>query len=546
MSLNTVSWQRKGFSLFLASLTFLGRMQNTVAAIAPSIIPVQKPLQFVMLAFDGSEIKQRWEETRAFGKANNVKFTYFISGVMFVGRNRSGAPTKEDAPYAYWGPEHKPGYSDIGFSTYKAGNTNEVQPLIIERIQEMNAAKAEGHELGSHLNGHFDGSAWTEADWDQEIGDFNKLVFSPKYDGSKHTFASQPFDRSKYIDLSKMNYRLPEIVGFRAPLLSQNKNLYPILEKYHYVYDTSKVSQPNYWPEKIVYTPGQPGIWNFPLAQLNLYNRQDWQQLHTLTMDYNFWVSQQTPDHRSNPIDEPDPKKQAFLQQQMLDTYRAYFKSNYDGNRAPINIGHHFALWNHGIYWAAMQQFAKEVCNLRDVRCITYSEFVKFMEALSPTELRAYRAGAFQPGLPVLAKNSNWLIPKSAQKERMTAQFVEKQNLDMAFDQIARLDGIRNTLSEKEKRQVDHFKSIWSAFRLTAENDSKRVDRDSYDWLKLEDRITKFETKRLELKSYREQMKAHNNRDEEFEVLLHPSGEKDGVPVGTALRTEGCFPNCEE
>lgn len=534
-------WQPQALSLFLAAFT---PFQNSIAA-QVAVTPVQRPLQFVMLAFDGSEIKERWDETRAFAKANDIKFTYFISGVMFVGRNREGSPTKDDAPYGYWGPSHNPGYSDIGFSAFQPGNKNDNQPYIVDRIQEMNSAKAEGHELGSHLNGHFDGTNWTEQDWDQEIGDFNRLVFTPKYTGSRENFASAPFDRSKYINQSKMNYKVTDILGFRAPLLSQNKNLYPVLEKYHYVYDTSKVAQPNYWPEKIVYTPGMPGIWNFALAELNLANRQTWQQLHTLTMDYNFWVSQQTPEHRSNPIDESDPKKQAFLQQQMLDTYRAYFKANYDGNRAPINIGHHFALWNHGIYWSAMQSFAKEVCNLKDVRCITYSQFVKFMEALTPKELAAYRAGSFLSGPPALANNSDWLIPKNAGKARMTAQFEEKAK-GFAHDQIERLEEYAYRFSEKEKREVEHFKALWKPFRLTAESEARRVDRGAYEWLKKEEAIEEFRAEKINLKSYQELLALHNNSDEEFEILLHPSGEKNGVPVGSALRGEGCYPNCEK
>jgi len=85
----------------------------------------------------------------------------------------------------------------------------------------------------------------------------------------------------------------------------------------------------------------------------------------------------------------------------MLETYLQYFESNYNGNRAPVHIGHHFSLWNGGAYWEAMQEFALAVCGRPEVKCVTYTELADFVDTRSPAQLKAYQAGNF-PKLPAL------------------------------------------------------------------------------------------------------------------------------------------------
>jgi hypothetical protein len=93
----------------------------------------------------------------------------------------------------------------------------------------------------------------------------------------------------------------------------------------------------------------------------------------------------------------------------MLETYLQYFDSNYNGNRAPLHIGHHFSLWNGGAYWEAMKEFALTVCKKPEVVCGTYKELADFMDKTPPETVRAYREGRFakaqslrlSQGLPV-------------------------------------------------------------------------------------------------------------------------------------------------
>jgi hypothetical protein len=98
-------------------------------------------------------------------------------------------------------------------------------------------------------------------------------------------------------------------------------------------------------------------------------------------MDYNFFVTQS---HAEN-----DPPNYELYRDQMFQSYVDYFKSNYEGNRAPVHIGHHFANYQGGIYRAALKAFARKVCKLPEVRCATYSELADFMDQTPPSTLEA-------------------------------------------------------------------------------------------------------------------------------------------------------------
>jgi hypothetical protein len=104
-------------------------------------------------------------------------------------------------------------------------------------------------------------------------------------------------------------------------------------------------------------------------------------------MDYNFYANQ------SRGID--DKANKDFYREQMLSSYLEYFNSNYYGNRAPIHIGHHFSKWNGGAYWEAMKSFASQVCRKPEVRCVTYAEYVKWLESQGQNRLASLRAGSF-------------------------------------------------------------------------------------------------------------------------------------------------------
>jgi peptidoglycan/xylan/chitin deacetylase (PgdA/CDA1 family) len=293
-----------------------------------------KPPQFVMLAFDGSKNVAFWEASRQFAKENNVKFTYFASGVYFL--------TQADAQQ-YLEPKRGRGKSAIGFG----GTVADMK----DRLHQMKLAMEEGHEIASHANGHFDGSKYTADEWNSEFDQFTQIM-STVWD--RYRLPNEPAGWKAYFK--------NEILGFRAPLLGVGNGLYDALRNHKFRYDTSRVKDMSYWPKKI------NNIWSFPLAQLTISGSGK----KTLSMDYNFYYTQSGGQ-------EGPPELFPEYEREMYDTYMAYFNFNYHGNRAPVHIGHHFSLWNGGAYWKAMQRFAAEVSKKEDVICGTYKDLLKFV-----------------------------------------------------------------------------------------------------------------------------------------------------------------------
>ncbi|MBK6693624.1 MAG: hypothetical protein IPG50_15670 [Myxococcales bacterium] len=319
-------------------------------------LQTSRPPQFVVMGFDGSLNLAFWEESLAFAKTTTASgkplaFTYFISGVYFI----------PDAKKARYTAPHGLG---VGKSAIGWGGD---EAKIQSRVDWVDRAANEGHEIASHANGHFDGSAWTHDDWKSEFDQFDSIFFGAKA-------------------VKKLSaVRLEDIGGFRAPQLGHSTGLFQVLGERRYAYDTSKTAEASYWPQKL------GNVWNFPLAQLRIVGSGK----KTLSMDYNFYFA----DSRG----VADAANSGVYRKQMIDTYMAYFKGNYYGNRAPLHIGHHFSKWNGGAYWAAMQDFAKEVCGKPEVKCVTYKELVKYLEGLTAEQRADYRAGAF----PKLARPTN-------------------------------------------------------------------------------------------------------------------------------------------
>lgn len=299
--------------------------------------------QFIILSFDGAGSLEMWKETRAFAeemlkKKIPIKFTYFLSSVYLL---------SDQYKNLYTPPREKQGESKIGF----AKDSEEVY----ERIQEINAALAEGHEIGSHLGGHFSGGEWTYDEWKQEFNSFNDLVFN--------------IEKNNHIEdkAQKLNLTKKDITGFRAPNLSRNDDMYKVLKEFNFRYDTSKTGKSDEWPEK-----DENGIWIFPLVSIQLVPTSK----YILSMDYNFFYAQSEAQN----IAKRNSETWLKFYNQTVDSYTNYFNYNYNGERAPIFIGHHFADWNDGVYWEAMKTFAEKTCALPDVYCTTFNELANYLD----------------------------------------------------------------------------------------------------------------------------------------------------------------------
>ena len=224
--------------LFSASFFLSCILLNHSVAQEREPLDVTRPPQFVLLAYDGSKSLNSWSNTRSYARemtaaGKPVKYTYFISGVYFL------SPANKSL---YDAPIKGPGISAIGFGK---------SPLDIgKRIDQVNAAFKEGHEIASHANGHFSSNTWTEANWQSEFSQFNSLVF----DAAKNNGISKKF-----------GFTEKEIVGYRSPELSYSSGLWPTLRANYFLYDTTKVNEATYWPEKSIF-----GIWNFQIGRAHV------------------------------------------------------------------------------------------------------------------------------------------------------------------------------------------------------------------------------------------------------------------------------------
>jgi peptidoglycan/xylan/chitin deacetylase (PgdA/CDA1 family) len=323
----------------------------TLGVLSPAQAGVDRPPQFVVMAFDNCTEFERWQELTDFAAELNrdgdrIHFTFFVSGSNFI-----ADPSRN----IYEGPHQRRGYSRISF-----GGTPE---QVRKRVEYVNALYRDGHEIASHAVGHFNGAAWSVADWEKEFRAFGEIV---KKVGPNNGLAD-----------AKLAFAAGDVIGFRAPYLAKGTALYSALKTFGFRYDTSGVGYAGAWPEKI------DGLWRFNLAMLRIQGSGR----GTLSMDYNFFVAQSRAAY--------DPHRYEMVRDQTLQTYLQYFKRNYAGNRAPLHIGHHFMNYGGGAYNEALKSFARGVCGLPEVRCVTYAKLADFMDQQNVETLAAYRKGDF-------------------------------------------------------------------------------------------------------------------------------------------------------
>jgi len=284
------------------------------------------PPQFVILAFDGSLDNSFWEESLRFadtvptrnaaGEKTTLKFTYFVNPVYYIEDTKS-------ARSAYKTPRMDGrSVSCIGWSKSRAD--------IVPRIDWTAKAHRTKHEIGSHANSHCDasgrdpdnpmaGKPWGLENWRDEFRQFNNLLFNALSINGLKPSGNNPgglgFDKST-------------IIGFRAPLLATTPSMWQALKEYGFKYDTSKDAEPNYWPRRHETT----GIWNFPLARIKSqgYTR------NTFSMDYN-WLCRQSG---CASVKNLSDTQRTRFKNEMLNSYKYYFKKSYHGNRAQIGRAH--------------------------------------------------------------------------------------------------------------------------------------------------------------------------------------------------------------
>ncbi|MER7763095.1 hypothetical protein [Streptomyces sp. NPDC097619] len=321
----------------------------------PKPVPLQPgetPPQFVVFSWDGAgEVGNGlFPRFLKVAKDHGAAMTFFLSGIYLL------PESKKDL---YRPPRNPVGASDIGY--LKDEN-------IRNTLKNVRQAWLDGHEIGTHFNGHFCGGRgsvgnWTAEDWRSEIEQAESFVTHWRTNTGFTDLDPLPFDYRK------------ELVGGRTPCLLGQENLLPVAEELGWRYDASSPGGLQMWPAK------KGKVWDLPLQSVPFPGHS----FEVLSMDYNILANQSKNTTRGVPSRYPGWRKQA------TGAYLAGFKRAYETNRAPLFIGNHFEEWNGGIYMDAVEETLKAVADKKDVRLVSFRQFTDWLDVQDPKVLARLR-----------------------------------------------------------------------------------------------------------------------------------------------------------
>jgi len=337
------------------STSFTGKQPHQPGKPEP-LEPGQTPPQFVIFSWDGAGEVGTGLFTRFLdlAKEHDAHMTFFLSGLYLL---------PESKKRMYLPPNNPKGASDIGYLT---------DDHIKMTLKGVHRAWLDGHEIGTHFNGHFCGgngtvANWTPAQWRSEIDQAKSFVKEWRTNTGWTDMPSLPFDYEK------------ELVGGRTPCLLGQSNLLPTAKELGWRYDASSPGGLQMWPDK------KGGVWDFPLQGIPFPGHT----FEVLSMDYNILANQSNNSTKAPPANYPGWRTQA------ANAYIAGFKRAYETNRAPFFIGNHFEQWNGGIYMDAVEQAFKHIAREKekgeDVRIVSFRQFADWLDVQKPEVLDKLR-----------------------------------------------------------------------------------------------------------------------------------------------------------
>ncbi|MFD5507509.1 hypothetical protein ACFWIB_07000 [Streptomyces sp. NPDC127051] len=307
--------------------------------------PGETPPQFVVFSWDGAgEIGNGlFPRFLKLAKDHGAAMTFFLSGLYLL------PESKKDL---YKPPNNPVGASDIGY--LKDEN-------VRGTLNCVRRAWLDGHEVGTHFNGHFcagSGSVahWTPDDWQSEIDQAVSFVTGWRTNTGFTDLEPLPFDYRK------------ELIGGRTPCLLGQDNLLPVAQKLGWRYDASSPGGLQVWPVK------RSGVWDLPLQSMPFPGHS----FEVLSMDYNILANQSKNTTRGMPANYPAWRTQA------TGSYLGGFRRAYETNRAPMFIGNHFEEWNGGIYMDAVEEAFKGMSDKKDVRLVSFRQFTDWIDVQDP------------------------------------------------------------------------------------------------------------------------------------------------------------------
>ncbi|MER5293918.1 hypothetical protein ABT382_17840 [Streptomyces pharetrae] len=338
------------------STAFTGKQPNQPPAPEP-LEPGQTPPQFVVFSWDGAgEVGNGlFPRFLDLAKEHGAHMTFFLSGLYLL---------PESKKRLYDPPNNPRGASDIGYLT---------DDHIKDTLKNIRRAWLDGHEIGTHFNGHFCGEGhgsvahWTPQQWRSEIDQAKSFVKEWRTNSGWTDLPSLPFDYDK------------ELVGGRTPCLLGQDNLLPVARELGWRYDASSPGGLQVWPDK------KQGIWDLPLQQIPFPGRS----FEVLSMDYNMLANQSVNSTNAPAHNHPGWREQS------AQAYIQGFKRAYETNRAPFFVGNHFEQWNGGIYMDAVEEALKHIAREKDkgedVRLVSFRQFTDWLDAQRPEVLAKLR-----------------------------------------------------------------------------------------------------------------------------------------------------------
>ncbi|EGX55800.1 hypothetical protein SZN_31054 [Streptomyces zinciresistens K42] len=333
------------------STAYTGRQPNQPAA-PVRMEPGETPPQFVVFSWDGAgEVGNGlFPRFLELAEQHDARMTFFLSGLYLL---------PESQKRLYRPPNNRVGASDIGYLT---------DGHVKETLGYVRQSWLRGHEIGTHFNGHFcsgTGSVanWSPADWRSEIEQARQFVKTWRTSTGWQREQPLPFDYDK------------ELVGGRTPCLLGQENLLPVARELGWRYDASSPGGVQRWPVK------KQGLWDLPLQGIPFPGRG----FEVLSMDYNILANQSISTTRAPAYNYPSWRAQA------TQAYLAGFRRAYETNRAPYFVGNHFEEWNGGIYMDAVEETVKRIADRKDVRIVSFRQFVDWLDVQDPAVLARLR-----------------------------------------------------------------------------------------------------------------------------------------------------------
>ncbi|MFI7500184.1 hypothetical protein ACIBVL_17115 [Streptomyces sp. NPDC049687] len=337
------------------STSFTGRQPHQPTKPEP-LEPGQEPPQFVVFSWDGAgEVGNGlFPRFLDLAKEHGAAMTFFLSGLYVL---------PESKKRLYDPPNNPRGASDIGYLT---------DEHVRMTLTNVRRAWLEGHEIGTHFNGHFCGGSgsvgnWTPAQWRSEIDQAKSFVKEWRTNTGWTDLPALPFDYDK------------ELVGGRTPCLLGQGNLLPTARALGWRYDASSPGGRQVWPQK------KQGLWDLPLQQIPFPGRS----FEVLSMDYNMLANQSINSTNAPRHNYPGWRRQSAK------AYISGFQRAYETNRAPFFVGNHFEQWNGGIYMDAVEEAFKHIAREKekggDVRLVSFRQFVDWIDVQKPEILDKLR-----------------------------------------------------------------------------------------------------------------------------------------------------------